>query len=361
MIKIYARNLISSFALTALLFAFGPPTLAQEDELTGYQNDTFTVNVPGWLDRQEESAERTVFAAEDSRIEIYSIPLSPEARALLQEFGSDLETKFLLIMQMAFAGTDYEIKTCSAVVKLPCVEFIDQPTLRRANIYNAQSGGLYAITFSAPTADDMARLRADEVMASFAFVQPIASSAGETTAFNVVTNSNANLRTCAATTCDVAGQVSSGQVLSVISQEDDWYQVTWEDGTAYIATWLTTRGPDVYVDLTESYEDPKTGCQAKLRLGRGDSIIDFAISGEKRKDVWVDIYRPNENTPVEVFAQYDKTFIDTDEPYIHQTYYWGTWWPTGTYQLELTLGDKSSMIAFDIAQSGGHVIYVSCD
>jgi hypothetical protein len=361
MFKIHIRNLIGALALMVLLSAIGSPILAQDNELVNYENDVFRLSVPGWLDRQEESAERTVFAAEASRIEVYSVPLSPEARALLQEFGSDLENKFLLVMQMAFEGSDYEIETCSSVVKLPCVEFTDQPTLRRANIYDAQSGGLYALTFSAPTADDMTRLRVGEVMASFAFVQQLASSAGESTAFNVVTNSNANLRTCAATTCDLAGQVPAGQVLSVIGQDGDWYEVTWENGTAYIASWLTTRGPDVYVDLTEGYQDPKTGCQAKLRLGRGDATIDFAISGEKRKDVWVDIYRPNENTPVEVFAQYDKTFIDTDEPYIHQTYYWGTWWPTGTYQLELTLGDKSSMIAFDIAQSGGHVIYVSCD
>ncbi len=77
--------------------------------------------------------------------------------------------------------------------------------------------------------------------------------------------------------------------------------------------------------------------------------------------MWVDVYRPNESSPVEVFAQYDKTFIDTEEPYIHQAYYWGTWWPTGTYQLELTLGDTSSMIAFDITQSGDHTLYVECD
>jgi hypothetical protein len=361
MFKIHIRNLFSVLALITLLSTLGSPILAQDDELVNYENDVFTLKVPGWLERQEESAERTVFAAEASRIEVYSVPLSPEARALLQEFGNDLENKFLLVMQMAFAGSDYEINACSSLVKLPCVEFIDQPTLRRANIYDAQNGGLYALTFSAPTANDMTRLRVDEVMASFAFAQQMTSSAGSTAAFNVVTTSNANLRTCAAATCDLAGQVSTGQVLSVIGEDGDWYQVTWENGTAYIASWLTARGPDVYVDLTEGYEDPKTGCQALLRLGRGDGNLDIAISGEKRDDVWVDVYRPNENTPVEVFAQYDKTFIDSDEPYIHQAYYWGTWWPTGTYQLELTLGDTSSMIAFDIPETGGHTLYVQCD
>ncbi len=190
---------------------------------------------------------------------------------------------------------------------------------------------------------------------------PQAATTSREPLFNVIVNGNVNVRDCGSTSCKVVGQATNGQVLAVVGQDGEWYEVEWGNSTAYIASWLTTRGPDIVVDLYEGYLDLETGCFLALRTRRGSSDLGVAISGEQRDEVIVDIYRPGETSPVKVSAQYDKTFVDSNEPYVHQTYYWGTWWPTGVYQIELRLAGKSSMIGFSVPESGDHIIYVMCD
>jgi hypothetical protein len=112
---------------------------------------------------------------------------------------------------------------------------------------------------------------------------------------------------------------------------------------------------------SEPYEDPVTGCLLALNTSRGDSDFNVLLTGERQDEIWADVYRPGEGTAVTVDAQYDKTFIDTEEPYIHQVYSWGEYWPLGTYQVQITLGDASSMIAFDVATTGEQDLYVLCD
>lgn len=179
--------------------------------------------------------------------------------------------------------------------------------------------------------------------------------------FNVVVNGNVNVRDCGSTSCKVVGQATNGQVLVVVGQADEWYEVEWGSGSAFIAAWLTTRGPDSLVDLYEGYVDLQTGCIVVLRTRRGSADLSLAISGKKLDEVVVDVYRPGDSAPLRVNAQYDKTFIDTGEPYIHQSYYLTSWWPTGVYQIELTLAGKSSRIGFSIPESGDHTIFVMCD
>jgi len=183
----------------------------------------------------------------------------------------------------------------------------------------------------------------------------------KTPLFNVVVDGNVNVRDCGSTSCKVVGQATDGQVLVVVGQDNEWYEVEWGSDTAFIASWLTTRGPDVVVNLYEGYIDPETGCILMLNTRRGGSDLGLAISGKRRDEVLADVYRPGNNAPTRVDAQFDKTFIDTGQPYIHQSYYLTSWWPTGVYEIGLTLAGRSSRIGFNIPESGDHTIFVMCD
>ncbi len=193
--------------------------------------------------------------------------------------------------------------------------------------------------------------------------QPTAAAPADskTELFRVVVKLDYPVRSCSSASCRIVGNVTKGEVLQVVSRDNRWYEVEWESGSAFIVAAITTRLPDSLVDLYEGYADARTGCFLALRTRRGSSDLNVAISGERLDEVWVDIYHPGEHTPIRVSAQYDKTFIDTGEPYIHQSYYLTSWWPTGVYQIELTLAGKSSRIGFSIPESGDHTIFVMCD
>jgi hypothetical protein len=347
-----------SFLLVLAIVAVPGIVLAQGDDLTDYQNSSFTVSVPSALEIQDESDTSVTFVDDSSSIEIAPVTLTEEAQAALQNLG-DIQSSLVTIMEIAFASSDYTTQACGTA--LPCVEFVDLQgaVLVRATIANAGGTTFYSITFRAADEQALATLQPDVVVASFAFADGSASSEAQ---FNVAATGSVNVRDCAGTECGIVGQTTNGQVLGVLATEGDWYQVQWEDGTAYIASWLTTRGPDVHVDLaSDPYEDPVTGCLLALNTSRGDSDFNVLLTGERQDEIWADVYRPGEGTAVTVDAQYDKTFIDTEEPYIHQVYGWGEYWPLGTYQVQITLGDASSMIAFDVATAGEQDLYVLCD
>jgi uncharacterized protein YgiM (DUF1202 family) len=188
------------------------------------------------------------------------------------------------------------------------------------------------------------------------------STVSSVDAFTVVVNGDVNLRACAGTQCEVLQVADSGSFLSVIGIDGDWYQVELEDGaTAFIASNLTTRGPDAVISVDDFYTDPKTGCEVAFNMKRGDAAINLIISGEQRFDVLVDLYRPNETHALRVEGQLEKQFTDTDEPYIHQYYSWNVSWPLGVYQLEITLDGETSKIAWDLETRGDYNVFVMCD
>ena len=65
--------------------------------------------------------------------------------------------------------------------------------------------------------------------------------------FKVTVSSTVNLRSCADTSCKLVGQTQIGDILEVINEDGDWYEVKFGEGTAFIAGWLTTRLPDALV------------------------------------------------------------------------------------------------------------------
>lgn len=187
--------------------------------------------------------------------------------------------------------------------------------------------------------------------------------------FNVVPTSNVNLRACASTTCDLVGTATMGQVIEVLAVDTDeqgreWYQFETGDGDiAFIAGWLTKQGPDIRLtqqEIEEGYIDLNTSCMLVLDVGRGRNDMAFAITGDAFDDVFIDLYRPNENYPLNVSNQFQKTFIDTGDMYIHQTYYAS--FPAGVYTIEVTgANGNMSVIEFDYQNTGDAMIYALCE
>lgn len=214
------------------------------------------------------------------------------------------------------------------------------------------------VTFDSLFEDGQATCNVDESDSNT--VRPLGTDNEDT--FNVVVVGNVNLRDCGSTDCDIVGQAANDSVLTVLSQDDDWYEVEFEGDTAYIASWLTERGPDVYVeDLSEIYNDERTGCLVVADTRRGDMDMKVIIFGDERNDVIVDLFRPNDDNALDVDAQYDKTFTDTGEPYIHQFYHWGLYWYTGVYEVELSYDGETSRIAWNADTQQEYNLYVSCD
>jgi hypothetical protein len=187
------------------------------------------------------------------------------------------------------------------------------------------------------------------------------SSSTSVEAFNVVVSGDVNLRSCGDTTCDVVGQAADGSILTVVGEDGDWYEVETDDGTAFIASWLTTRGPDEVISTDDVYRDAELGCAVAFDVRRGDMGITLILAGDDRNDVVADVYRPNETNPLRVAGQLDKTFIDTGEPYIQQYYSFNVSWPNGTYRLEITMDDETRILAWELETRGDYNIYVVCE
>jgi hypothetical protein len=190
---------------------------------------------------------------------------------------------------------------------------------------------------------------------------PKAATSNEQTLFTVAVNAVANLRSCNSTDCEVVSQVQAGTTLDVTALEEDWYKVNYDGSVAYIASWLTTRGPDAVTSVDEIYRDIATGCAVAFDIKRGDAGLRILLAGTNRGEVFVDLYRPGDSRPLTVEAQLDKTFIDTGDPYIDQYYAWNARWPMGTYQLELKVGDESTRLAWEMEEQGDYVVYVLCE
>ncbi len=191
-------------------------------------------------------------------------------------------------------------------------------------------------------------------------LQQADSASAPAGSFTVVVNSGANLRSCAGTNCAIVRQAAAGEALTVIGTEGDWYQVDLGGETAYIANFLVTRGPDAVIDIDEPYVDRNTGCVVAFDVKRGDADMSIILSGENASDIVVDLFRPNESKALKVQGQLDKTFIDTGEPYILQYYSWNIGWPTGTYQIELSYGGKTSRLAWEMPERADYNIYFLC-
>lgn len=185
-----------------------------------------------------------------------------------------------------------------------------------------------------------------------------------TSLFNIITPNSVNLRDCASTTCAVVRQSRAGELFAVeaveTASDGDWYQVRVDDGSAFVAARVVSRGPDSVISTDEPYLDTRTGCAVVFDVRRGSADLQFILAGDSSRDVKVDITRPNETVPLRVQGQLDKTFIDTGEPYVQQYYGFSIGWPLGVYQIDIEYNGASSRLSWDMTERASYNIYVQC-
>lgn len=187
-------------------------------------------------------------------------------------------------------------------------------------------------------------------------------SSDTTTMFKISVKSGVNLRDCGGTNCELVGKAQPGEIYEVVAEDDDWYEIKFERGTAFIAGWLTTRLPDSVVETGDPLYIFDANCVVVPDLSRSSSMdINVIITGDRKNDVQVDLYRPDNEKPLPVNRQLDKTFIDTGGSYILQAYHWNTWWPTGLYTVDVQLGRQFEKIAWNITERADYNLFVSCD
>ena len=62
--------------------------------------------------------------------------------------------------------------------------------------------------------------------------------------FKITVNDTVNLRECAGTSCSRVGRALSGDIFEVVGEDGDWFEIEYENTTAFIAGWLTRRVVD---------------------------------------------------------------------------------------------------------------------
>ena len=190
----------------------------------------------------------------------------------------------------------------------------------------------------------------------------VASQAEITAAFKVTVKSTINLRECAGTECEIVGKTQPGEIYDVLAEDYDWYEIRFERGTAFIAGWLTSRLPDAVVETDEALYVFAGSCVIVPDSSRStDMDINVIITGDRKNAVNVDLYRPDNDEPLPVYRQLDKTFIDTGGTYILQTYHWNVWWPTGLYTIDVLLDGDIEKIAWNVTERADYNVFVSCD
>ena len=104
-----------------------------------------------------------------------------------------------------------------------------------------------------------------------------------------------------------------------------------------------------------------SGCQFGTNERRGGMDLDVAISGRGRNNAWVDVYPPGASQPLAVAAQYDKTFIDSDEPYIHQVYSSRDLTQVGRYKVAVRHAGKSYTWYLQVRDGTRSTAYIECN
>jgi hypothetical protein len=178
--------------------------------------------------------------------------------------------------------------------------------------------------------------------------------------FNIQVDGNVNLRECAGTSCSIVGQARDGEILAVLGEIDDWYEVIYEGESAWIASWVTSPAPDAIIETDEPHLVDGTTCVIVPSLKRGDMDINFILTGDRQDDIIADLYRPIDTNPLRVNSQLDKTFIDSGDTYVLQTYRWNVSFPTGLYMIELTFDDEIYRIGWNVAERADYNIYIQC-
>ena len=178
--------------------------------------------------------------------------------------------------------------------------------------------------------------------------------------FNVVTNDALNLRACAGTDCERVGQVPGGTTLPVHAVEGDWYQALVNGELVWLAGWLTTRAPDMFLEDTSMILDERTGCTVLLGARQFFDVLHILVGGERHEDVRFEFYAPGESAPL---SHSERSVIELEESgtMIEHVYEDVLLSAGAPYRLLVELEGRSNLVEWVPAQDGGTAIFIICN
>ena len=95
----------------------------------------------------------------------------------------------------------------------------------------------------------------------------------------VIVERETYLRDCGGSTCAVVGRAPAGGVLQVIGNYNGWYHVAFKGGTAYIASWLTTRDNGWLLDQADFHTIVTTGASLRKCPDENCDIVGEIAAG----------------------------------------------------------------------------------
>jgi hypothetical protein len=123
----------------------------------------------------------------------------------------------------------------------------------------------------------------------------------------------------------------------------------------------TTSGSSTRTSNSSSASSSSSSpCKFVTDERRGELDVNVAISGDHRRDVWVDVFAPDQDEPLPVLAQYDKKFTDSGDDYIHQAYSSRYVTEAGQYRIEVKYRANTYTWKAQVDSNEAAYFYVDC-
>lgn len=214
--------------------------------------------------------------------------------------------------------------------------------------------------------------RVAALLLALGLLLPMLALAQDAPLFRVVTNNNLNLRACASTDCARVGLAPGGTELPVYAVEGDWYQVQVDGELVWLAGWLTTRvtpvappgptrAPDEVFEGKAIHLDPNTRCVIFLGVEELYDELNIILGGDRSNDVSFAFYPPGERTPLTVTDRSTVDLDGSDGPTIENAFSGIRVTANQPYRLQFELDDRSSLLEWYPAHSGGAGIFIMCN
>ena len=84
--------------------------------------------------------------------------------------------------------------------------------------------------------------------------EPVAIAVTSEETIKITVDNAVNLRECAGTSCSRVGRALSGDFFEVVGEDGEWFEIEYENTTAFIAGWLTRRVVDAAEGLLADFQ-----------------------------------------------------------------------------------------------------------
>lgn len=122
-----------------------------------------------------------------------------------------------------------------------------------------------------------------------------------------------------------------------------------------------TPAPPIILEIGDTHRDPETGCLVRLAPESPGQDFDVVLSGARRADVEVRVYRPGAERPLPFTGRVERVLVEGEPRVIQQNYSADQDWPWGLYRLEVELDGRVSAYALRMEAPTDQFFLVLCE